>query len=370
MTLTPPLTEYATVRVEASGSYDIVIGKNLLAGCAKRICDAVPGNDKKVLVISDTNVFACYGNTVLTSLASFGFEAHSFVFEAGEHSKNLETYAQALSAAATSRLTRSSIIVALGGGVCGDLAGFVAATYMRGCAFIQIPTSLLAMVDSSVGGKTAVDLPEGKNLVGAFWQPKLVICDVTCLHTLPEYYMTDGMGEVLKYAVMQDAHLFDLLNNPASVKREELIRCCIEIKRDIVEADEREHGQRKLLNLGHTMGHAIERMSSYSISHGRAVAAGMCIMARACAEAGICPAQDALRIVELVKSYGLPTQTEFELNDLMNAVTLDKKRSGTCVDAITIEGIGSAAIKRITLDEFATFIAPGLTKTPGDVICR
>ena len=351
---------FETVRVAAaSKAYDVAVGRGLLDEVGVRVRAAVPGCDDAVLLVTDTNAGALYAERVGFSLTEAGFTVEHATVQAGEGSKNLDAYRMLLEVAAVHGLTRASTVVALGGGVVGDLAGFAAATYMRGCHLVQVATSLLAMVDSSVGGKTAVDLPQGKNLAGAFHQPDLVLCDLDCLGTLPPTYLADGMGEVAKYAVMADPELFGWLERPLAGQEERVVARCIALKRDVVEADEREAGVRKLLNLGHTVGHAIELLSGYAVPHGHAVAAGTAIMSRACAARGWCPAEDAGRIEALLRAHGLPTCSERDPSELAEAARNDKKRTGDAIDVVAVRGIGSCEVRRMGLGEFAELVDLG-----------
>jgi 3-dehydroquinate synthase len=263
-------------------SYDIIIAPNGLETSQVYLNSFI--QNKKCFIISDSNVFPLYGGQIIAKLKqSKGIISGHYVFPAGESSKTLSTVEQIYHAALKYGLDRSSVIIALGGGVVGDIAGFVAATYMRGIDFIQIPTSLLAMVDSSVGGKTGVDMPEGKNLVGAFWQPKLVLIDPEMLHTLPEREIKGGLSEVVKYGVILDSSFFDKLadetrkiNSIDSEFYSKIIAECCKLKAGVVKQDEQETGLRGILNYGHTFGHAIETVSKYEkYIHGEAVGIGM-----------------------------------------------------------------------------------------------
>jgi len=350
---------HEVVRVEASGCYDVVVGRGLIDEVGERLRAAVPGADDTVLVVTDEHVEEHYAERACASLERAGFSLCCATLPPGEPTKCLDSYMQLLGLAAELGLTRSSTVVALGGGVMGDLAGFVAATYMRGCHLVQVATSLLAMVDSSVGGKTAVDLPQGKNLVGAFYQPDLVLCDLDCLATLPARYVSDGTGEVVKYGAMADPELFAWLEQPLAGQEERVVARCVGIKRDVVQADEREGGVRKLLNLGHTVGHAIELLGEYRIPHGHAVAAGLAIMARACAAKGWCPQADAARIEAMLGVHGLPTGTRFSTRALYEAALHDKKRSGNHIDVVAVRGVGSSEVRRVSLEEFSELIELG-----------
>lgn len=353
---------FETIHVEASGSYDVVVGRGLLADTGRMARKALDAADNQVLLVSDDNVAPLYASVVVASFQQAGFVVHVEVLPAGERTKSLQSYGRLLEAAAEGGLSRQSTVVALGGGVIGDLAGFVAATYMRGCNLIQIATSLLAMVDSSVGGKTAIDLPQGKNLAGAFHQPALVVCDLDCLATLSPQYLSDGMGEVVKYGVMADEELFGWLEKPLAGQEEQVVARCIAIKRDIVEQDERESGIRKLLNLGHTAGHSIELLSSFRVSHGHAVAAGIAIMARACASRGWCSPHDARRVEDMLAVHGLPTGSSFLPQDLARCATRDKKRVADHIDIVTVGSIGASEVKRVSLEEFSDLMYLGCCK--------
>ena len=262
------------ITVKASGVYDVVIANNLIDSVGELILSTV-GN-AKIAVITDDVVDVLYADRVINSLTTSGFEVVKYVFPHGEESKNLSNYGDILEFLSLNHFTRSDVMVALGGGVVGDITGFSAATYMRGIKYIQIPTTLLAQIDSSVGGKTAVDLPSGKNLVGAFKQPSLVICDVDVLADLPKSVLLAGYGEMLKYAIL-DKKVYDELMGHGALAN--LVSLCVEYKRNIVELDEKESNERRLLNLGHTSGHAIEKLSNFTVSHGIGVAYGLKIMA-------------------------------------------------------------------------------------------
>ena len=351
--------EEGRVHVEASGAYDVVVGRGLLDEAGERLRAAVPGADDAVLLVTDANVGPLYAGRVGASLEAAGFSLRTAELPAGEATKCLENYGRLLSRAAQAGLTRASTVVALGGGVVGDLAGFVAATYMRGCHLVQLATSLLAMVDSSVGGKTAVDLPEGKNLAGAFHQPDLVLCDLDCLAMLPPSFVSDGMGEVVKYGVMADAELFGWLEEPLAGQEARVVERCVSLKRDVVQADEREAGRRKLLNLGHTVGHAIELLSGYGVSHGHAVAAGTAVMARACAARGWCSEGDAARVEAMLAVHGLPTGTRYAPEALARAALRDKKRVGDHIDVVAVRGVGASEVVRMGLEDFAQLVREG-----------
>ena len=342
-----------TVTVNASKTYDIKIGPGLLSTIGVEA--AALGKVSKVCIVSDTNVFPLYGEKCVEALESAGFTVSTFVFPAGEQSKNGLTYLSLLNDLAKMQLTRSDLIVALGGGVVGDLAGFAAATYLRGIRFIQVPTTVLAAVDSSVGGKTAIDLPAGKNLAGAFYQPSLVLLDTDTLNTLPEAVFIDGCAEVIKYGVLYDPQLFHHLEEKGlSFDREAVIRRCVELKRDVVMEDEFDTGERMKLNLGHTIGHGVEAKSEFAVSHGRAVAIGMAIVSRA----SNCP--DTGRILSLLAQFGLPCTTQYSAEDLYTYTLSDKKRSGGTVNLIIPRAIGDCAIIPTPVENLKSFIEAGL----------
>lgn len=347
------------ITVSVSKEYQVIIGNGLLSDI-----DAYVKNfsaSGKVAIISDSNVWPIYGITVQNTLNMSGLVVHSYIFSAGEESKNGITYLNILNFLAESKLTRSDLIIALGGGVVGDITGFAAATYLRGIPYIQVPTSLLAMVDSSVGGKTAIDLPAGKNLAGAFYQPSLVLCDLDTLNTLPEDVLTDGCAEVIKYGILYDADLFNhLLTNGIDFNKETVISRCVELKRDVVSVDEFDHGERQKLNLGHTIGHGIELSSEFMISHGKAVAIGMAIAAKAAHTLKLCDSSTYNIIVNILQKFGLPTATDFSADELFHYALSDKKRAGSTVNLIIPREIGNCIIQSIAISDLLSFIQAGL----------
>ena len=341
-----------TVHVTASRSYDVLIGSGLLSSLGHLAASL--GKAKKACIVSDSNVWPLYGETAKESISNAGLEAIEFVFPAGEEHKNGATYLSLLSFLAEHHVTRSDLIVALGGGVVGDLAGFAAATYLRGIRFIQVPTTLLAAVDSSVGGKTAIDLPAGKNLAGAFWQPSMVLCDTDTLSTLPPDVYLDGCAEVIKYAILFDPHLFAHLEDTGvSFDPAAVISRCVELKRDVVAQDEFDRGQRMLLNLGHTFGHAIELNSGYTITHGKAVSIGMAMACRTS------HCVDAQRIIQLLNSFGLPVATDIPVHVLLETMLSDKKRKGDTIDLILPERIGRCFIIPTPISRLKSMLQDG-----------
>lgn len=348
-----------TIHINASECYDVKIGSGLLSLAGQQIRSVTKGTT--AVVVSDSNVFPLYGETVKCSLRNAGFSVLEYVIAVGEASKNGQVYLSLLNYLAQNHVTRSDCLIALGGGVVGDLTGFAAATYLRGIAYIQLPTTLLAAVDSSVGGKTAIDLPSGKNLAGAFYQPRLVLCDTDALATLPEDIFRDGCAEVIKYGILYDPDLFETLYmDGLAFQRESVISRCVELKCDVITQDEFDKGLRMKLNLGHTIGHGVEANSDFTVSHGKAVAIGTAIVARACASLGICTPETAKQILAVLSIFGLPTETNDTVDALHAAALSDKKRSGNAVNLIVIEKIGSCAICPTNVEDVKEFIKAGL----------
>lgn len=347
-----------TVEVKASRSYRVEIGRALLDTAGEKAAALTSG--RSAAIISDDTVSALYGAQVSASLSAAGFAVCSFVFPHGEASKNGGTFLEIQDFLAKNHLTRPDLIVALGGGVVGDMAGFCAATYQRGIQFIQIPTTLLAMVDSSVGGKTAIDLPSGKNLCGAFCQPSLVLCDADCLKSLPREQFVSGCAEVIKYGVLGSRELFELLKAGAEAQDwVDIITRCVAMKRDIVEADEFDNGRRQFLNLGHTLGHAIEANSGFTLSHGQSVSIGLAMMARAAAKFGFCESATAEEIVALLNAYGLPVSTRQSAGEICAAAGSDKKRRGARINLIVPCDIGICRAESIELDRLPDWVEAG-----------
>lgn len=345
-----------TIHVATGRPYDILIERGLIENCGKYIRNVTKA--KKAMVISDSNVFPIYGEKVIKSLEMSGFEVFSFAFTAGEQSKRLETICSMYNELVTKGLTRSDIIIALGGGVTGDMSGFAAATYLRGIDFVQIPTSLLSQVDSSVGGKTGVDIPQGKNLVGAFWQPNVVLIDPNTLETLTDHFFADGMGEVIKYGCIKNEKLFDILiQNDAKDIIEDIIYECVKIKRDVVERDELDHGERALLNFGHTLGHAIEKEHNFkNISHGQAVAIGMVMITKASEMAGITEKGTTEKIEDLCKKYSLPVSDNTAIEKIVESTFADKKSTTTAISLIVLDKIGSSKIYPVEKKDMLEFV--------------
>ncbi len=346
------------IRVNASKAYDILMGEGLLEGAGEAVKNAC--SCQKAFVVSDTNVFPLYGEKLRASLEKAGLEVFEYVFEAGESSKNVSVYSEIVEKMCLAGLTRGDVAVALGGGVVGDVTGFAAATYRRGIPFVQIPTTLLADVDSSVGGKTAIDLANGKNQLGAFWQPSLVICDLLTLDTLPTEEYQNGCAEIIKYGMYGDSNLFEkIAAGPVSSDYENVIARCVEMKRDVVEKDEFEQGPRMVLNLGHTFGHAIEKLSGYSIPHGEAVATGMNIIATAAVKLGYAKTGTDEKLREVLKKYDLPLETEFGAAEMAEAAAGDKKTLGGMITLVVPTGIGVCDLVKVPVSDLLKFALAG-----------
>ncbi|MBE5787032.1 MAG: 3-dehydroquinate synthase [Clostridiales bacterium] len=339
------------VRVEASGSYDVLIGPGLMEQAGELTAQVI--SPCRAAVITDDIVQGLYGEKVKKSLEKAGFSVEMWAFSNGERQKTMETLTCALCWLSEIGLSRSDVIIALGGGVPGDLAGFAAAVYCRGTRFIQIPTTLLAAVDSSVGGKTAVDLPAGKNMAGAFHQPELVICDTDVMRNLPEALLRDGTAEMLKYGMLEDADLFDLMASGEWKRQmDRVIARCVAIKRDYVVQDEKDHGLRQFLNLGHTFGHAVEKCSAFTITHGQGVGIGLCMAARA---AGI----DAAYVEEGVRACGLETLSPYTAKELAAAALSDKKRKGGKITLVLPIEKGKCRLQTLPVEELPHYFAKG-----------
>lgn len=340
-----------TLRVNLPNrEYDIKIENGILNQAGKLVKEII--NPCRVAVVTDSNVGPLYAQKLLSSLAAAGFQPHLTTVPAGESSKSLEVLSSLYNKILDTGITRSGLIIALGGGVVGDLTGFCASTLLRGIPFVQIPTTLLAQVDSSVGGKVAVNLPKGKNLVGTFYQPKLVIIDPTCLETLSDRTFSDGMAEVIKYGVILDEDFFKKLESLPSrqgimdIIDDVIFRSC-QLKKMVVEEDELDLGRRMILNFGHTFGHAIEKKYNFTdYTHGEAVAAGMVMAAEYGENTGISAPGTALRIRKLVSAFNLPQDVAIDSQSFLDAVKVDKKGEGNIVSLVIPEKIGKVILKR------------------------
>lgn len=337
-------------------SYDIHIAPGRLDDTGK-LCQHVLPRATRLAVVTDDTVGGLYAHRLLQSLWARGYTASVISLPAGEQTKSLHNLGVLYDSFMEMGLTRTDAVVALGGGVVGDLAGFAAATILRGVDFVQVPTTLLAQVDSSVGGKVAIDLPAGKNLAGAFWQPRLVVMDPEVLDTLEDKTFSDGMAEVIKYGCIRDAAFFRVLEKTPSRRAvmeniESVLYTCCDLKRAVVEKDERDTGERMVLNFGHTLGHAYEKAGHYETwTHGQAVAAGMCLAARLGAALGVTPAGVPERVEALVSAFGLPTRIPCTQADYAAAVGLDKKGTGEQITLVLLEDLGRAVLHRMSKRE-------------------
>lgn len=349
-----------TIPVHTAPAYEVAIGGGLLPACGQRLREIL--GTCHAAVITDSTVAPLYLAPVTQSLRLAGFAVSSYVFPAGEAHKNFDTLSSILEFLAEERLTRTDCVVALGGGVTGDMAGFAAATYLRGIRCVQLPTTLLSAVDSSVGGKTAIDLKAGKNLAGAFLQPAAVLCDTDCLNTLPAAVFADGAAEAIKTGVLCDESLFSLFEDGTltTAAPGEVIARCVAYKAGVVERDEKEQNERRLLNLGHTVGHAIEKCSGYAIPHGHAVAAGLAIIARSAEALGWTEEPIAARIAACLAKNGLPTGTEYAPAELAHAASADKKRAGADITLVIPKKIGICELKKMPVEQLLPVIAAGL----------
>ena len=345
---------------EQTNTHSVYIAPGLLSGIGGKLREVLP-RARIAAVVTDDNVKARYAHIVSESLEQEGFCPLVFSIPPGEASKSAEMYFALLNWLAENRLTRTDAVVALGGGVVGDLAGFAAATYLRGVPLAQVPTTLLAMVDSSVGGKTAIDLPAGKNLAGAFYQPSLVLCDPDVLVTLPPDVFNDGCAEVVKYGMIRhDTLLERLARVPIHRHLTETITDCVSIKRDVVQEDVFDVGERQLLNFGHTIGHAVEKLSAYGVSHGRAVAVGMSVMTRAAARKNICPPECQSALENALELFALPNRTDYAPQALYEAALNDKKRAGGDITEVVPCAIGKCVLRKMPVGELLEWIELGL----------
>ncbi len=331
-----------------SKSYEIFIGYDILELIAKMIANSEIASS--YVIISDDNVWPLYGKQLLEGLQCLSINSNVIIFPAGETSKKLQSVIEISDKLCDFGIDRHSCLIALGGGVVGDLTGFIASVYMRGIPYIQVPTSLLAQVDSSVGGKTAIDLPQGKNLLGSFWQPSSVFIDMKCLETLPSCEYQNGLAEVIKYGIIKSEAFFQKLEDGVDKLRfqnreylEEIILTSCRIKKDIVEIDEKETSRRRILNLGHTLGHALESTSGYTISHGNAIAIGMIAITRISEKLFSLSQKDRNRIENIISSLGLATKIpeDYSTDEILSALQKDKKKAGKKINFVLLKKIGS-----------------------------
>lgn len=353
---------HVTVPGAKAHQYPIFVQPGLFESCGSIVRGLTAA--RRVAVVTDTNVQPLHLQPVLRALNAAGFETFSYAFQAGEPQKTLETVQGILQFFCESRLTRQDLALALGGGVCGDLTGFAAAIYLRGISFVQMPTTLLAQVDSSVGGKTGCDLPFGKNLCGAFHLPLAVLADTNALNTLPQHYWQDGMAEVIKAGAILKPGLFELLEGHSLQTLKPLLpqvlKESIGMKVEVTERDFTEQGDRVLLNFGHTLGHAIEKYEHFSgLSHGQAVAVGMVLVTRATEAAGKTRPGTCQRLCSCLARYGLPLQTSIAVAALCKIAQSDKKAVADGVRLVYLKEIGKAAVLKIDFDGLLQLLQQG-----------
>ncbi len=328
-------------------SHEIRIGHNIV----DRMILLIAKNHKasRYVMVTDSNVNRLYGPDMLSAMTQAGMNASLIEIPAGESSKNIATVMEITGKLLACGADRGTLLIALGGGVVGDLTGFIASVYMRSVPYIQIPTTLIAQVDSAIGGKTAVDLPQGKNLLGTFCQPRAVFADLNFLSTLPEREFNNGLAEIIKYGIIEDDKMFKLLEeNMAAVKSKDpayllkIIETCCRIKKSIVEIDEREQGLRRILNFGHTLGHALEAASEYALSHGEGVALGMIAAARISAKMHYLPEDESSRIEHLIIRAGLPSKIPFSFvpDAVIARLKMDKKKKDGMIHFVLVKKIG------------------------------
>ncbi len=346
-----------------SSEYTIYIGSGLLESVPRRLGRMFPKS--RFAIITDDTVNGLYGAALTAAFAQQNLDCEVFAVPPGEASKSIATFGQLLDLLAQHKYNRADVIIALGGGIVGDLAGFVAASYLRGVKYVQIPTTLLAQIDSSVGGKTGINLPEGKNLAGAFYQPAAVYIDPAFLTTLPEVVFADGMAELIKYALIRDENMFSFLENGPAItaqsrQLESLIERCVSIKRDVVVADEKDMGERMLLNFGHTIGHAIERICARGcvpMTHGKAVAMGMVAIAALGEHKGQTKPGTSSRIESVLKKAGLPYSiTGFDKKEILNGILIDKKNIADTLNLVVISEPGKSFLYRIPRNDLPDYL--------------
>ena len=343
------------VDVKCSKNYKVIIENGIFTDLVKYI-----GNEKTCFV-TDENVYRIYKEKIYEHINKMYQDVLVYVVKPGETSKSSKTYIELLEYLAKNKFTRADTLIALGGGVVGDLTGFVAATYLRGIEFIQVPTTVLAASDSSVGGKTAINLDYGKNLVGAFYQPKTVLVDPEFFLTLPQNIKRDGFAEIIKYGIINKPSLFEELDSADNLNYESIIKASLESKAKLVEEDEYDKGSRMLLNLGHTFGHSIEIAGDYKYTHGEAVAMGIHMISKAAMLKGFLKASDYEKIKELLIKFGFKLDVEYDENVLYEIMELDKKRSDNTIKLIIPFAIGDTRIIEITMGELKEYLKLALS---------
>ena len=350
------------IPVPLGDGYSVFLESGLLAKAGPLL--AAQKKPCQLALISDERVYSLWGSVLSDSLKKAGFSLCCCLIPPGEESKSLAVYEKVLLFLAENSLSRSDLVLALGGGAIGDLAGFAASTYRRGIPFLQIPTTLLSMIDSSLGGKNGINLPGYKNLAGSFYQPLAVLADPQLLKTLPEEALRSGLGEMIKYAVLADPHLFSRLEKAQDIRelafREDMIADCLTIKTRLMEGDEKDLGQRRMLNLGHSFGHALEVLSGYRLPHGSAVGCGLALVTRASLKKGLCPEEEGLRILHLLKKHAFPLTVPYSAEAMAGAMKSDKKSDGKILPLIVPLAIGHCTILPLSREEVFSWIQDAL----------
>ncbi|MDL2287485.1 3-dehydroquinate synthase [Eubacteriales bacterium OttesenSCG-928-G02] len=342
--------------INASTSYNIIIEEDIFNILPSELNFIVPQG--KIMLLSDDNVYNIYADKIKKSLNSF--KVFEYIIDHGESSKNLETISNILNYMGENSFTRSDIILAVGGGIIGDIAGFAASVYMRGIKFVQVPTTLLAMIDSSVGGKTGVNLKSGKNLAGAFHQPSLVLCGTDFLKTLPRDEFANGYAEIIKYGMICSEFILNSLESD-TFNFSDIISKCIEIKKSFVEEDEFDTGNRQLLNFGHTVGHAIEKLSDFTISHGKAVAVGMAVIAKAAVAEGEFSESEYMRLIKLIQKYKLPVKCDIDISRIFKTITKDKKINKNEITLVTPVAWGKCKLNPMQINLANDYLMKGVS---------
>lgn len=345
-----------TLPINTQKSYKVFIGRGLIDNCGEKVREVCKGS--RAVIVCGENVAALYADTVQNSLHGAGFEVFRFTYSGGESAKCGDSFLALLNFMAECELCRSDIVIALGGGVTGDLAGFAAACFLRGIAYVMMPTTLLAMIDSCVGGKCAIDLDRGKNLAGAFYAPALVLCDPDALYTLPEREIKCGAAEAVKYAMLCEPDILPLLGD-VNANAEEIIYRCLGIKKRFVEADEFDTGERKFLNLGHTVGHAVEKCSGFRLSHGEAVAIGLAVITKAAEKGGDCEEGTYDKLEATLSGLGLSIECPYGAEELCKLVLSDKKRSTVDITLVVPKRFGECELKTVRLDKLRDYLFGG-----------
>ena len=355
------MTQLQRITVRTSKQYDILMKKGLLADAAEHISAVLPPEGRRCCVVCDETVCALYGQKqqpLMQGLVSAGYSVFEYIFKPGEDSKTIASAEDLCRFLSQNRFSRHDFIIALGGGVCGDLAGFAASIYMRGIPYVQIPATLLAMADSSVGGKTGVNTEAGKNMIGTFWQPELVLMDPDVLDTLEERHLLNGLAEIIKAGFIGDGSIFDAIGDNLC----DAILKAIHVKRKIIEEDEREAGERRLLNLGHTIGHAIEKCSSYTVPHGYAVMTGMYLTSLAADDLGWSEKPVSGLIKTVMDAFAYPVYLDYSAKELSAAAACDKKRDAETIIITYPDKPGRCTMKSLPISELEDFISNGLAK--------